>query len=190
MNHTCWCDCGNLSVTGRVLSSHEIPKQLQSGTIMTGSAKCFALAIRLRAIEIKNTGSTNIVQQENNQCTVTCRSCGQSISFIDSAKHGYAVLNKKTRHVRRQSNPLQNTEIKQNLKKYIKDEETFEGFEPIFLPSSAPSDDIPQAADCNEEEIDFVDEGDFEYMFSGKSDPFIGSFRDHFIYNPSKQVFV
>ena len=156
---------------------------------MVGSAKCCAFAIRPDSIEIKNTENTNISQQQFNQCSVTCRSCGQSISFIDTERCGYAVFNKITKHARRQSDPLQKCDVKQNLAKYIKKEDNFyEDVEPMFMTGSAPADAIPQVDVNDEDEIDFIDEGDFEYMFSGKTDPFIGSFKDHFIASPIKPL--
>ena len=186
MNHSCWCSCGNISIAGRVLSTHEIPKQLQTGTIMVGSAKCGAFAIKPHAIDIKNQDNTNIYVGHNNVCTITCRTCGQSIQFIDSDKCGYAIFHKVTKHIRRQSTPLDVKDLKPNIAQFIKFEDEANS-EPLFIEEELgnSSDEIPI-----EDDVDFVDDGDFEYMFSGKTDPFIGSFQDHFISQPARAVLI
>ena len=187
MNHSCRCSCGNISIAGRVLSAHEVPQQLQNGTIMVGSAKCGAFAIKPQAIDVKSRDNTNIYVSSNNVCTITCRNCGQSIQFIDNEKFGYAVFHKVSKNGRRQSTPLDYNDVKPSLTQYIKFEDE-NNTEPLFMgdetlpESSEPFDD--------ENEVDFVDEGDFEYMFSGKTDPFIGSFQDHFISQPTRAILI
>ena len=123
MNHSCKCSCGNISITGRVLSAHEVPKQLQNGTIMVGSAKCGAFAIKKQAIDIKSKDNTNIYVSSNNVCTLTCRNCGQSIQFIENEKFAYAIFHKVTKNVRRQSTPLDYDDVKPSLLQYIKIED-------------------------------------------------------------------
>ena len=187
MNHSCKCSCGNISITGRVLSAHEVPKQLQNGTIMVGSAKCGAFAIKKQAIDVKSKDNTNIYVSSNNVCTLTCRNCGQSIQFIENEKFAYAVFHKVTKNVRRQSTPLDYDDVKPSLLQYIKIEDE-DNSEPLFVDQEYQPDNSEQCDD--DDEVDFVDEGDFEYMFSGKTDPFIGSFQDHFISQPTRAILI
>ena len=186
MIHSCKCSCGNISITGRVLSTLEIPKQLENGAIMVGSAKCGAFAIKPQAIEIKDMEKSNIHCGSNNVCTVTCRTCCQSIQFIDSERCGYAVFLKVPKAIRRSSTPADESGLSPNLQKYIKpadivDEDSFYGENE----SQNPQEEVE-----SDDEVEFPDDGDFEIMFSGKTDPFIGSFQDHFIHQPARAILI
>lgn len=182
MNHSMWCSCRNMFLTGCVLSNREIPRDLQKGSILLGSHKSNAYAIHPGSINLKNMENVDLHLENASVLRLTCKICGQSINVLVRDNCTYAVLHKHP-IVPNSDDPdcqpveLDSEEI-QTFAPYIGIEE-MDSDDPIG-PSSCPNDEIRIEDDC-----DFVGDGDFEYMFSGTKDPFIGSFTDRFVSTPS-----
>lgn len=156
---------------------------LQKSSILLGSHKSNGYAIHRNSISIKNLNNAKFELESPTILRLTCKTCGQPINVLVRENCAYAVLHKMTPKctcTECNMKPINfNSKEMEHFLPYIAIEEK-DSDESPFSSSSCPYDDIRIEDDC-----DFVGDGDFEYMFSGTNDPFIGSFTDRFVTTPS-----
>lgn len=185
--HHVSCQCGCLRVHGRDVTSSELPEQLKS---VVGQ-QCQAFAIRSQSISVKNEQDIDIMPISSQQIIVSCINCGEHVNILDKMGYGFCVFcQKHYKPSRRQSyaaNPqTTNASTVALVKKYI------------TIGPEKIEDDPPFSYDVyscdspvnDDDDSDFDDDGDFEYMFSGTSDPFVGSFTDRFMDSPIRDLLV
>ncbi|EAY19598.1 hypothetical protein TVAG_228610 [Trichomonas vaginalis G3] len=181
----CCCKCGCLCVNGREADPEELPEQLRTKR----DDKQDAFVIRSNSIEIKDENCLEVTPETSQKVTIVCMKCGQYITLFEKMGYGFAVLNRNQyRPSRRQSytNTNQDSKMISNplIQKYVNFDSQKDNDDPLFSYDSYASDTVLS----EEDDINFIDDGDFEYMFSGTTDPFVGSFTDRFMDSPVKDL--
>lgn len=191
MKNCCKCACGNLSVHGEFLRHKDLPRALRSRKAAEYNVGKRILRINKKSVHIHSLEQTEIRNINGEKATVICRRCGRSIEIIEEHNTGFAYFNDKQNvHFRRSSDPTtsKHPEVRNAvfpIYKYLSIENENE------LTHNRFSFELEENTEnTNQPEIEFFDDGDFDLMFSGDIEPFVGSFTDNFLSLSSVEVFV
>ena len=177
MINTCQCKCGNIVISGCVMKQKDVQIVFNKQDLLIGSELTNYLEVRNNAIRIKDWNQIDHIKCKNESIIIYCRQCHHSIHIVHRNNRFYAAyLNEnKSKIHRRQSVPL-HEDTRQKVRSSI--------FSVLF--QTTDSEDIGydnENAETKDIDTSFldIDDSDFEYMFSAKGIPFVGSFTDRFV---------
>lgn len=185
MNNKCRCKCGNITVAGVVQLNDRIPSMILKDKQNYQGDTFQVFLIKNHALTIHESANASITEIEKNIFLVTCTKCDHAISLYKIQNKCYSFYQgvpvTKNDRVSTPQPRLRHksTNIIESINKYIYfPEKARRGSDVMNVLNENEGGVADQTPDDEEE---FIDDSDYDVMFSAKSVPFIGCFTEKLI---------